>query len=185
LHPTVQRNEKKWATTHIHGGGTGSLSVSSSSVEHDQFSILQEDASRHNFRLRNANLQIAEGDDITVVTGTRVGDGRTGVLAVRNHSTGTSHIIGENLADLLSGSLDMVFDPVMRMVFSLLAAFVGLAGALGGIYSLTFGDLPLRGGLILLLGGAAIGWLGWRGATNRGRHLIEFRKALAKAIDST
>jgi hypothetical protein len=177
-------DEKKWATatTRVYGGGSTSVSSYTTNVEHDQFRLREPDGSVCSIRLENAKLQVARGDDLTVIVGTRVRDGHTAVVAVHNHTTGVSQVVETGLNVMLPEWLDNIIDPIMVVVLSIVVGLLGVAGVIGGVYAFMYSDMPARGGAILLLGGLAITWLGWRGMTARGYRVTRLRRTVSSML---
>jgi hypothetical protein len=176
-------DEKKWATssTRVYGVGRN-VSVHTTNVEHDQFVLRESDGTTHAIRVDNARLRIAQGHVLTVVVGSRVRDDYADVLAVHNHTTGASQMIEPSLTAMLPGRLDAIIDPIMALVLSCFVAAVGVLGVAGGGYALVLGDMPVRGGAILLLAGVALSWLGWRGMTARGGRVAHLRRTVSSLL---
>jgi hypothetical protein len=78
--------------------------------------------------------------------------------------------------------LDNIIDPIMVVVLSIVVGLLGVAGVIGGVYAFMYSDMPARGGAILLLGGLAITWLGWRGMTARGYRVTRLRRTVSSML---
>jgi hypothetical protein len=91
-------DEKKWATTHVAGGGGGynvgsgqqnAVTISSTTVTHDQFFLRDDAGQEQAFETANAGLALRKGHRVSVLWGVIRGGPNGPTLAIYNHTTGT------------------------------------------------------------------------------------------------
>ena len=102
-------DEKKWATTHVSGGGGGynvgsgqnnPVTISSQTTTHDQFFIRDEAGKEMAFEMANTGLALRKGHRVTVLWGIIKGNDRGPNIAVYNHTTDNLTLIQSSITSL-------------------------------------------------------------------------------------
>jgi hypothetical protein len=104
-------DEKKWATTHVSGGGgigyvhAGSgystpRPVTSKTTTHDQFFVRSDDGQERAVETTNADLALRKGHRVTLLLGIEKGKEQGPCVAIYNHTTSDLTLINGDIKQL-------------------------------------------------------------------------------------
>lgn len=115
---TVEESGKNMETK-VHGGGGGGatyqgtggtapVSISSTTVVHDQIFLTRKDGKERSFQLQDFNLACRKGNEVTVYWGIKQGKNEGAYVVVKNHSTDQSFYDEKALRKLFINDLIQV-----------------------------------------------------------------------------
>ncbi len=130
---------RKWATTHVHGGGGGGHSqsgsgytapvhISSTTTEHDQIFLKTESGKELAYDFANLSVPFRDGHKVTVVSGGFEGEPAFPNLLVRNHDLGETAWFASGLKRLAQPAkgLKALYSTEDKLILILLAGGVVL-----------------------------------------------------------
>lgn len=81
-------------------GGTAPVSISSTTVIHDQIFLTRKDGKERSFQLQDFDLACRKGNEVTVFWGIKQGKNQGAYVVVKNHSTEQSFFDSKELRKL-------------------------------------------------------------------------------------
>lgn len=149
--------------TRVHGGGGGGatyqgtggnapVSISSTTVIHDQLFLTNKEGKERSFQLQDFNLACRRGNEVSVFWGIKKGKPNGSYLAVKNHTT--EQLFFEE------GELNKMF----------LYLWIQALIVLGGVMAIFI--IPYLGYII----GAGLFFLAWRKWQTAKKELVDFKQ---------
>lgn len=115
-------------------GGTAPVSISSTTVVHDQIFLTRKDGKERAFQLQDFDLACRKGNEVTVFWGIKDGKDKGAYVAVKNHSTDQSFFDEKDLKKLfINGWVQLLL--IIGGIIAIFAfSYVGYAIGAGAFF---------------------------------------------------